>query len=244
MNRSNVPYIVAAALIVLAIGGWVIFLTGGNHEAPESADAGSADAGSTDAGAAGVQDAPHHADASHGATTRDAGTTPAADAAVPTLGTPPSLPTEASDAGQSARDSGPTGPTGPTGQSGPDAGPTTARAAAAKPPAATESKTNKASLSKDAIQGVISSMKPAFRACYNSLLGEFPEASGKVLVTFRVEAEDSSGRVSVIEVSEESTLMDDKMQNCLTDAFQDAEFPLPEDGAAVQVTYPFMFENR
>ncbi len=229
MNRSNVPYIVATALLVLAIGGWGIFLTGGNHSAPtDSPDAGGADAGTSDSGMAGTDAGEDAGQALAPDAASDSGSQ--ADAAV-ALAPPPRAPDAGTlDAGNGAGSASPNGPA------------TNGNALAAQKGASGPKK--KGAISADVVRSVVAGMKPAMKLCYESLLEEFPGASGDVLVSFRIEAEGADGRVTIVEVDEKSTLMDDKLLTCLTDAFGDAVFPVPDGGDTVQVTYPFKFATK
>lgn len=235
MNRSNVPYVIAAALLVLALGGWGIFLT--NDHGPAAtpggktgADAGDAGRANPDVADADVADSglaiADLADAGAPGAESDAGTLLLTNrdlevvpvpSMMPDTGYPLTAPPEAPSAALPAKPARPDG---------------------SEPPA------GRAAISPAAVRTVIASMKPTLKVCYETLLSEFPEASGKVLVTFRVESQAGAGRVTVVEVDEETSLMDEKLLDCLTDAFADAEFPLPEDGDTIQVTYPFTFATK
>jgi hypothetical protein len=246
MNRSNVPYIVAAALLVLAIGGWGIFLTGGNHETPNTeanVDAG-ADADFDDGGVVATPE-----------TEGDAGSGPADSGGIK-LAAPPRMTDTGTSETHAQPDAVAAAPTrlgdGEAGEgAGETAGETTGEGAGegagettGETAGETAGEKPEGAISPDAIKGVVASMKPAMKACYNSVLSDFPDASGKVLVTFRIEAEADEGRVTVIEVNEESTLMDDRLLGCMTDAFGDAVFPVPDGGDTVQVTFPFTFATK
>ena len=103
----------------------------------------------------------------------------------------------------------------------------------------------KGTLDKEAIRSVIKEMTPAVRECYQDTLKDFPEADGKITLGFTiVGAEDGKGHVDLEKISEDSTLHETQLHDCLLENLRNREFPVPEGGGEVTVRYPFEFASK
>jgi hypothetical protein len=97
-------------------------------------------------------------------------------------------------------------------------------------------------ISPDDVVEAMAAVKPLMKACYDQMLDDFPEASGRVTARFTLEAKDEVGEVEVVEFLEEDTQFDAQMKGCMTKAL--AEFTLPMAGVnegSLTVAYPFTF---
>ncbi len=80
-----------------------------------------------------------------------------------------------------------------------------------------------------------------FRGCYEEQLRSKPELHGRVVVAFSITPE---GRASEL-VIKSTTLRNAKVENCLLDVIREiTDFPPPDSGAKVQLTYPFKFAPK
>lgn len=98
-------------------------------------------------------------------------------------------------------------------------------------------------MSREAIMETITDMTPAVKGCYETLLKEFPEADGKILLKFTIVNDEGVGRVDLEEVDDSSALYDKELNECMIEALRDLEFPAPE-GGEVNVSYPFSFASK
>lgn len=100
------------------------------------------------------------------------------------------------------------------------------------------------SIPKEEIQLAVEKVKPFLKSCYENSLVDFPEASGRIVVEFELESEGGTTRPSQAQVLEsESTLLDDRLNACLSKTIGDIEIPSEvEGGGKVVVRYPFTFE--
>mgnify|MGYP006188901993 CR=1 FL=1 len=99
-------------------------------------------------------------------------------------------------------------------------------------------------LSHEAIRDGIEVVRPLVKVCYEDALKEFPDAAGKVTLSFRIAAEDEEGRVELSELDRErTTLFDEKLHDCMMESVAEATFPAPGAGGVVNVTYPFVFQT-
>lgn len=118
----------------------------------------------------------------------------------------------------------------------PDDGRERQRAPKQQPPTGT--------MDKETVQEGIRTLRPLLKVCYENLLEEFPDASGKVTLSFRIAAENDEGRVELGELApDKTTLFDEKLHDCLLESIGEAKFPAPGGDGVVNVTYPFKFEN-
>ncbi len=86
------------------------------------------------------------------------------------------------------------------------------------------------------IQSQVRTKMPAFRACYESLLGRAPGASGKVTLAFTIAAD---GGVTDLHVATEGPQFDSGMGACVTDAANTLRFA--KTGVTTTVKYPVSF---
>jgi TonB family protein len=97
----------------------------------------------------------------------------------------------------------------------------------------------KGSLSKEPIRRIIRRQINAFRGCYERELQSNPNLAGKVVVKFII---DGSGKVTNAAIAE-STLNNEKVEQCLLKAIRRLTFPQPPGGEVIVVTYPFTFKT-
>jgi hypothetical protein len=94
------------------------------------------------------------------------------------------------------------------------------------------------SLAPDEIKGVMRrSATPGLKACYEELLGRSPGASGRLVLSFAVQAQ---GEVTDLEVTGEGRLDDAKLKECAASTMKPVRFPA--SGTRTTVKYPFLFE--
>jgi hypothetical protein len=96
----------------------------------------------------------------------------------------------------------------------------------------------KGALSKVAIRRVVRAHLDEVRHCYNQRLVRNPTLAGRVVVQFTI---GPRGDVPVA-VVRESNLSDGSVGNCIAKAVKTWEFPAPEGGGNVVVSYPFALE--
>jgi Ca-activated chloride channel family protein len=92
------------------------------------------------------------------------------------------------------------------------------------------------SLNKDIIRRIVRAHINEVRHCYNQALVRDPNAKGRIVIEFVI---DASGRVSVAVVLE-SALEDERVGQCITRAVQQWRFPRAPDAGTVLVRYPFV----
>jgi hypothetical protein len=98
-------------------------------------------------------------------------------------------------------------------------------------------------IDKEYIRAQIRSLLPMVKECYDNALGANPSLSGKLLVKFTIVGDASLGGLvgeSTID-HESSTIKDPGFEECVTQTMYAAEFPAPEGGGEVHVSYPFIF---
>ncbi len=89
------------------------------------------------------------------------------------------------------------------------------------------------------IKQVVRFHQPDIQTCYEGVIAEMGKAppEGKVYVTFSVLA---SGLTSMVKVDKkQTTIKNDKVQDCVTDAIKGWEFPKPTDGREHPLAMPF-----
>ena len=96
----------------------------------------------------------------------------------------------------------------------------------------------KGPLGKEVIRKVVRANLNDVRRCYNQGLVRDPELAGRVTVQFTI---SPTGKVPVT-VLAESTISDRDVANCIVNAVKRWEFPKPEGGENVVVTYPFVLQ--
>jgi hypothetical protein len=100
------------------------------------------------------------------------------------------------------------------------------------------------SLDRETVRDGIKAVTPLVKVCYEETLEDFPDAAGTITVGFRIIGEQGEGRVEMSELdSENTTLFDEKLHDCMLRSIGEATFDAPEGGGAVNVTYPFNFDS-
>lgn len=94
----------------------------------------------------------------------------------------------------------------------------------------------KGALDKDVIRRVVRSHMEEVRGCYNEGLARDPNLQGRVAIQFAITPD---GTVSVATVGD-SDVPDDSVTKCIAAAVRTWEFPKPQGGGNVVVTYPFV----
>lgn len=94
------------------------------------------------------------------------------------------------------------------------------------------------SLRQEAIRKVIQANRNRIRPCYESLFDRFPTLEGEVAIRFIVSAQGSVSQSSVAS----STANNAELEACVAERVKRLNFPKPEGGGIVIVTYPFIFE--
>jgi hypothetical protein len=92
------------------------------------------------------------------------------------------------------------------------------------------------SLDKDLIRRVVRAHINEVRYCYNQGLAKDPNLKGRVAIQFQIGA---TGKVPTSVVSE-TDVKDGSVTNCIAQAVRRWNFPKPEGGGTVIVTYPFV----
>ena len=88
----------------------------------------------------------------------------------------------------------------------------------------------------EGIQGVLDEVDE----CYREALEEVPDLEGMIRARFTIRGDDGVGRVIRISIKD-ADFDDAPLEDCLLDAIEEVEFPPPEGGGIVIVTYPFVF---
>jgi TonB family protein len=93
-------------------------------------------------------------------------------------------------------------------------------------------------LSKEIVRRIIRLHLNEVRFCYEQELPRHPGLSGRLVVQFMVAG---TGRV-ITSFVESSTIPDPRVGMCVTEAVRRWEFPRPDGGGLVQVSYPFQLQ--
>lgn len=93
-------------------------------------------------------------------------------------------------------------------------------------------------LPRSVITDAITTELGAIRGCYERSLQRDPTLQGQVVVKFVI---DKVGAVASAE-TKSSDVGDAEMEACINDVILGIEFPAPEGGGIVIVSYPFVFE--
>ncbi len=96
-------------------------------------------------------------------------------------------------------------------------------------------------VSKEVIAQAFQDLKPNVKVCYEELLKDFPEASGKLSMNFVFETENGMSRLQMAEFNDDTTLFDRKLHDCVAESVGALEFQQMPDGGRLAVTYPFDF---
>jgi len=106
--------------------------------------------------------------------------------------------------------------------------------------------TIRGSLSKDDIREGIRAVVPAMKPCYDKLLAENPQASGKITVKFTIVEKEGQGRISDATIEPQTRdggtpeLVSTVTESCILQVLAQATFTAPK-GGPVLVSYPFVF---
>jgi hypothetical protein len=87
------------------------------------------------------------------------------------------------------------------------------------------------------IQRELLAHRGEFRACYNTALEESPNLTGRLVIRFTVWPDGRARESSVVQ----DTLQNEGVNGCVLEHLAGIEFPAPEAGQAVTVTYPLNF---
>ncbi len=90
------------------------------------------------------------------------------------------------------------------------------------------------------IRAVVREHTPEIRACYDELLQRGPNAEGRVVARFMIQA---SGEVSAASI-ETDELTSPELEICMLRAISSWTFPVVEGDGVTTVTYPFTFRAR
>ncbi len=95
-------------------------------------------------------------------------------------------------------------------------------------------------LDKDLIRRVVRAHINEIRYCYNQGLSRDPNLKGRVSVQFQI---GNTGKVPTAVVSE-TDIKDGNVTNCVASAVRRWQFPKPQGGGNVIVTYPFVLQTE
>lgn len=93
------------------------------------------------------------------------------------------------------------------------------------------------SIDPELIRKVVHDHRAQIRTCYETQLTAKPSLSGKLISAWTI---DQSGSVTEAH-TQESTLHDHAVENCVASKIKTWRFPIPKGGGEVFVTYPFIF---
>jgi hypothetical protein len=93
-------------------------------------------------------------------------------------------------------------------------------------------------------EAVNEGMIPALHDCYDAELEEDPTLEGKVVIRFEILGDEEVGGVvdNVAVVEDQTTLQNEALHECMRESMYALDFPAPDQGGTVTVTYPFMFQ--
>ena len=94
------------------------------------------------------------------------------------------------------------------------------------------------SLDKEIIRRVIRRHINEVKYCYEQELVKTPELQGRIAVQFTIAA---TGQV-VTSVMQSSSVGNRRVENCVVQAVRRWEFPKPQGGGIVIVSYPFVLK--
>jgi TonB family protein len=102
-----------------------------------------------------------------------------------------------------------------------------------------EFKVNDGTLDRELVRKVIQDNKAQIRACFESLLNQYPDLSGTVQTQFTI---GPNGQVLASKVTQTST-GSKELDLCVSSRVRLWQFPKPKGGGAVVVSYPFLFKQ-
>ncbi len=106
-------------------------------------------------------------------------------------------------------------------------------------PTASEPEFRGGSLDKELVRKVIQDHRQQIRACFESLLNQYPDLNGKVQTQFTIGAQ---GQVLQSTVTQSNT-GSKELDTCVANRVRLWEFPKPKGGGIVVVSYPFIFKQ-
>lgn len=98
-------------------------------------------------------------------------------------------------------------------------------------------------LTKEYIRAQIGTLLPMIKECYENAMRSQPPFDGTLVVQFTIAAAPGIGGLvteSSIDAAA-STITDAPMKECVKETMYAAQFPAPDDGGEMRVTYPFAF---
>jgi TonB family protein len=95
--------------------------------------------------------------------------------------------------------------------------------------------TTRGTLDKEIIRRVVRSHLNEIRFCYEQSLLRRPSLSGRVVVQFTIAP---TGRV-LVSALQSSTIAEPALSSCVVEATRRWEYPRPDRGGLVSVSYPF-----
>jgi hypothetical protein len=99
---------------------------------------------------------------------------------------------------------------------------------------------SRGSLKKRVIRKVIQHHIGEIRSCFVSSLLGWPDLAGRVAVKFIIQPDGNVGPLAVAD----TTLNNRAVECCILAAVRSWQFPAPEGGGIIVVTYPFVLEQR
>ena len=99
-------------------------------------------------------------------------------------------------------------------------------------------------LDKAVVRAGIQKIIPQIQTCYESALEKTPDLNGRLLVKFKIRTQDGKGRGGgggdPAGVGQPPCWTRQQTGQGILEALAAAEFPAPEDGGEVTVSYPFV----
>lgn len=92
-------------------------------------------------------------------------------------------------------------------------------------------------IDRSGLHDVVQGNRAQLHQCYQQELTRLPSLSGKIVVRFVIAADGSVSSVSVTQ----SSMGNSVVESCLTETFRLLQFPEPEGGGIVVVSYPLIF---
>jgi hypothetical protein len=92
------------------------------------------------------------------------------------------------------------------------------------------------SIDKELIRAVIKEHAAQIRFCYEEQLTVNPKLAGKVVIRWTIDADGNASNASV----DNTTLGDDKVQQCMMARIVSWQFPKPKGGGVAVITYPWI----
>ena len=101
-----------------------------------------------------------------------------------------------------------------------------------------------ADLTREQVREGIEAFRPVVRKCYEETRETFPEAEGRVVLEFSIEASGDDGRVFMSQTGDDTTLFETDLHDCLLYNISEVEFDAPGGDGIVNVTYPIQFSAK